>query len=463
MGLALLSTLLYHSVAVSAWKEIRRGGEVSNRWSLRVNPSSGNLHPTETYLAVRGGADLADGLYHYRVDRHALELRREGEAVRAALSAAGRDAPEGVDLVCIFSTIVWREAWKYRMRAYRYCLLDAGHAGSALVLAARALGLAGTMLGHFADGELAEVLASREGEELPLLLVPMGAPQAVASLGVPGARAPRGPASRLGAPRGRPNRLSKKTIRYEPIEEVHAATSLDSPMGPLPAPPAAADLARRIATEENVTPLPPPRSLDEPLGLLVRRRRSSLDHDPSARLSAANASAVLSAATYAQPCDWGFSLVRLYSWIHAVDGVLPGRYLVLPGARLALLAAGDQREIARHLSLEQDLAGDGVMAFSLVANFAGAGAAFGLRGYRLAHFEAGARGHFLYLSAHAAGIGGTGMGAYYDDETAESLGLDTGQSQPVYHFAAGRPVPDPRLLDVADPLGLFPPDERGEI
>jgi hypothetical protein len=41
-----LSRLLWHSMAVSAWKKIPSTG---NRYSLRVNPSSGNLHPTETY------------------------------------------------------------------------------------------------------------------------------------------------------------------------------------------------------------------------------------------------------------------------------------------------------------------------------------------------------------------------------------------------------------------------------
>src|SRR5579871_2059276 len=41
-----LSRLLWHSMAISAWKRVPRTG---NRYSLRVNPSSGNLHPTETY------------------------------------------------------------------------------------------------------------------------------------------------------------------------------------------------------------------------------------------------------------------------------------------------------------------------------------------------------------------------------------------------------------------------------
>src|SRR4029077_14287731 len=70
-----LSRLLWHSMAVSAWKKIPGTG---GRYSLRVNPSSGNLHPTETYVALRGFSGMDPGLYHYRADRHILELRSRG-------------------------------------------------------------------------------------------------------------------------------------------------------------------------------------------------------------------------------------------------------------------------------------------------------------------------------------------------------------------------------------------------
>src|SRR5690606_26557526 len=67
-----LSQLLFDSLALSAWKEHR-----GSRWSLRVNPSSGNLHPTEGYLLcdrVDGISD-APSLFHYAPQPHALERR----------------------------------------------------------------------------------------------------------------------------------------------------------------------------------------------------------------------------------------------------------------------------------------------------------------------------------------------------------------------------------------------------
>ena len=52
------------SMGLSAWKQYGQ-----SRWALRVNPSSGNLHPTEAWI-VHDGRVL-----HYAPREHALEER----------------------------------------------------------------------------------------------------------------------------------------------------------------------------------------------------------------------------------------------------------------------------------------------------------------------------------------------------------------------------------------------------
>jgi hypothetical protein len=108
-----LSRLLWHSMAISAWKKVPRTGD---RYSLRVNPSSGNLHPTETYLALLGFTDLEDGLYHYRADLHALELRSPGAWTRWITEALMIPGAAESPLIVGLTSIFWREAWKYRER-----------------------------------------------------------------------------------------------------------------------------------------------------------------------------------------------------------------------------------------------------------------------------------------------------------------------------------------------------------
>lgn len=126
---ASLSQLLYDSLALSAWKEAD-----GNRWALRVNPSSGNLHPIEAYLLLPPGSLEETGLLaHYAADAHGLEVRAElpaalGEQLAAALPAGG--------FLLGLASIPWREAWKYGERAYRYCQHDLGHALACVGIAA---------------------------------------------------------------------------------------------------------------------------------------------------------------------------------------------------------------------------------------------------------------------------------------------------------------------------------------
>ena len=82
------------------------------------------------------------------------------------MKLVGGSAP----IVFVLTSIAWREAWKYRERAYRYCLHDMGHAWQALALAARAIGCEAFAIGHFPDDEVARICRLHE-DEWPMLLV----------------------------------------------------------------------------------------------------------------------------------------------------------------------------------------------------------------------------------------------------------------------------------------------------
>ncbi len=101
------------SLGLSAWKQY-----ATSRWALRVNPSSGNLHPTEGYV-VHGGT-----VFHYAPKEHALEQRcvLDPADPENVVEASQRTFLVGL------TSIHWREAWKYGERAFRYCHHDVGHA-----------------------------------------------------------------------------------------------------------------------------------------------------------------------------------------------------------------------------------------------------------------------------------------------------------------------------------------------
>ncbi|MBL9059552.1 MAG: SagB/ThcOx family dehydrogenase, partial [Mangrovicoccus sp.] len=125
LSLDSLALLLELSLGVSAWK-----AQGPDRWALRCNPSSGNLHPTEAYVIAGGVPGLADGVHHYDSHSHGLEQR----------CAAGLAQP---GMWIGLGSVHWREAWKYGTRGFRYCQLDTGHALGALRCATARPRLAG--------------------------------------------------------------------------------------------------------------------------------------------------------------------------------------------------------------------------------------------------------------------------------------------------------------------------------
>ena len=134
-----IGLMLELSFGLSAWKQFG-----PDRWSLRCNPSSGNLHPTEVYLLSTDSALLPPGVYHYVSYDHLLERRS---------SMAVEDAPG--ELYIGLSSIHWREAWKYGERAFRYCQHDIGHALAALSYAAACLGWSIELCCEASDAEIA--------------------------------------------------------------------------------------------------------------------------------------------------------------------------------------------------------------------------------------------------------------------------------------------------------------------
>ena len=172
VDLRALSRLLEYALALSAWKQAG-----ATRWALRVNPSSGNLHPTEGY--VLAGLGEAPGLYHYAPREHALERRADCPPV--LFERLMRDFPPQAFLVGL-SSVYWREAWKYGERAFRYCQHDVGHAIGALRIAAATLGWSALVLDGVADETIDALLgldrsadfedAERESAELLMAVGP---------------------------------------------------------------------------------------------------------------------------------------------------------------------------------------------------------------------------------------------------------------------------------------------------
>ena len=127
-------------------------GITDKRDQLRAAPSAGALYPIEVYPVVNNVEGLERGIYHYSPPEHSLTLTRKGdfrfEMVRHAL---GQEMMAEASVILVLSAVFGRSQWRYRERAYRYILLEAGHISQNIHLVATAMGLGACAVGAFDD------------------------------------------------------------------------------------------------------------------------------------------------------------------------------------------------------------------------------------------------------------------------------------------------------------------------
>jgi putative peptide maturation dehydrogenase len=114
----------------------------------KTSPSGGALHPTEAYLIVQRVEGIAPGLYHYRAGDHALQRlpwagTPEELNAFARLAVVGQQWFADAHALVVLAPRFARNFWKYRnhSKAYRVCILDAGHLSQTLFLSATEQGL----------------------------------------------------------------------------------------------------------------------------------------------------------------------------------------------------------------------------------------------------------------------------------------------------------------------------------
>jgi SagB-type dehydrogenase family enzyme len=401
---AAISSILLLAAGVTAHSGPGDAGQ-----ALRAPASAGALYPAELYCAACGVEGLADGLYHFAPGGPGLSLLWPGPLAAAAGALLGRPPAA---LTFFVSAIYWRSLWKYRTRAWRYCLLDAGHLLANLELAVRAWGLAPTTCLDFPDDALGVFLGLASLEEAPLAALQAGPPPVE-----PGPARPELPPLDLEA-----LPLSARVGRDQAVLAAREIGHLDqprpAPKWQAPPPPAGALV------------LDPPKGGGPALAEVVWSRRSRRNFIAKG-LGRAQLARLLAAALPADgPC--------LASLLLAPGGELePGAYLYLPSARaLAQTGQGDPRQEAAQACLDQMWVGQAALVLVLWADLTLLEQAQGPRAYRHAMLAAGRAGQRLYLAAAALGLGCCGVGAFYDQEVASIAGIPP-QAQPLYVLACG--------------------------
>ncbi len=444
------------SMGLSAWKSIP-----GSRWALRINPSSGNLHPTEAYLALPGSEGIDSGVYHYNPFLHALEKRAETPAdlwdkIRGHFGCAG--------FLAGLTSIYWREAWKYGERAFRYCNHDAGHALACLSISANLFGWKVLYLNAISDRDAESMIGcdravceKNEKEHPDMLCYVFPSSENTEKRDIPPEIVEE--FARLEFS-GVPNRLSGE---YHPWKAIDRAGETSEKPRTAPEVLSLGDGLSLVAETADSR-------LSAPA--IIRQRRSAQGFDGRGAIAGKQFFSMLARTVPKKdeaPFDAEISPARLHLliFVHNVSGLNPGLYFfsrnredfetIRPLCRpeflwrpvrenfpLYLLQEGNYRAEAAKVSCYQDIAGDSAFSLAMIARFKD-WLERGAYNYKSLFWESGMIGQILYLEAEAHGLRGTGIGCYFDDTVHRMLGLSDNTFQSLYHFTVGKPLLDRRL------------------
>lgn len=434
-----ISQFFQFSLGLAAIKEY---GEQS--WALRCNASSGNLHPTEAYIISNNIQNIENGLFHYSPQEHQLEL----------LSKANDDLslPDNSFLLCL-SSIVWREAWKYGERAWRYTQLDCGHALKALEVSASILGWKIELV-NLEDSKLQNLIGVDqvhryvpEERELPDMLVKVSLLNETTKeeINIDSIRT-----SLQEEYEGKANQLSQNWHKWDILEKIEDA-SLNEDL----------NIKNQISTHYENNLYREKSFLAKDI-VLKRRSAQVMDKDNCTITKKEFETIIASVKSNISP-------IHLVLFIHSVEDMDSGLYILIrnekdkaelqkffkesflwekidtKAGQLYKLEVGDFKFLAKAISCDQDIARHGAFTLGMLAQFQKQLEKHGASRYKQLYWECGAIGQQLYLETTSLKLSATGIGCFLDDILHGVLGLKTYHYQSLYHFTIGRGLVDTRL------------------
>ena len=99
----------------------------SGTYYMRAASATGALYPIEMYVICADIDGLKAGIYHFCPGDFTLsEINRGDYRAQMAEAAGNNQSIMTSPFTIVFSSIAWRNAWKYQTRSYRHWFWDSG-------------------------------------------------------------------------------------------------------------------------------------------------------------------------------------------------------------------------------------------------------------------------------------------------------------------------------------------------
>ena len=349
----------------------------SGEYYLRINPSAGALYPNEVYFQVRNVDGFEDGIYHLEVGSSSAVLLKTFENNEGIEKLLG--LTYSVDgFIFFISSIYFRSSWKYKNRAFRYCLLDAGHLLGTMEASSYLFDKKFEILYDFPKQKLNEFFSFDEKEFFTSIVI-----------------------------------VGDK-IQNEKIDFILDIATFDG----------ASYIEENISFFEKNDLVE--NSYKDSLKIIDKKaqeksavfnfqkqrfqdtifKRRSIREFSKQSISKLQFESIMNVVNQAIKSDCDEDVDIFYT-VNRVEGLVLGLY-----KNGELIKTGDFNSKAGYLCLEQDLGKSSAVTFFLTSKS---------KNYQEAYQKAGIIGHRLYLASNYLDIGCSGIGAYYDDEVCEFI------------------------------------------
>lgn len=379
---------------------------------FRAVASGGAFFPWNLYVCAPGA-----GVTYYNPVLHALEVLRDEEVTSVLL---------------IVTVTIWRNFFKYGHSSLRLHGLDAGSLAGQIEAMAPSFGFDARVVHRFVDAEVSELLGLDAQQEVPYAAMSL---------------------EENGHYRMAPRRVLQRAKTFERSQRVkpfplarsfYAFSAI-----------ASGDELKGMRRPPHVTKneglsivLPPPHAgpMTAPNSDTVFKRRTGIDQTVAARTSPQLLSTLLDAVTVGYQSDLADTAERiehvmLFCAVRSVDGIERGVYRVaLPELRLDQQTPGDcSLELQESYYLGNLNMAAAAFVIFLAIDFEEALRAYGNRGFRIAHFEAGIVTQRVYRAGVRLGVGVHPFLGFDGRRVARLLAVDYDALTPILGIAIGEP------------------------
>ncbi len=419
-----LAEVLFFSAGITRVLKLAYG-----TYYMRAASATGALYPIELYVICPNIPGLNAGVYHFCPGDFTLTELRSGD-YRATLAdiAGDNNTILRSPVTVAFTSIAWRNAWKYQARSYRHWFWDSGVIAANFLATSISLGFSTQLIMGFVDDALNHLLRLDDKREAAIVLAPLNTNSSLDS--VP----PVKENEDLSIPEIVP--MSRVELEYPEIWKLHKASYLHNKeevknwitaataLKQTPTNKAAEGITAHHKALKFETPITNEPSLAETI--LLRGSSRKFSRQP---ISFTQLSNIIHYSTRGVPLDFlesksdnynnENSTIDIYLIVNDVEGLQAGAYFFdHNNETLEQLKSKVSRETSGYLCLGQSLFSDANVVFFLMTDLNKILETLGNRGYRASQFEAGVLAGKIYLAAYAQKIGASGS-TFFDDAVSE--------------------------------------------